>query len=73
MLTTITLHVAHNTCVSSVSNGTSNCFSIFQGSNLDQLNSLVRSVLKGISVNGHVQHLDCLVPELWLSGRCTVR
>ena len=64
-------------CVSSVSTSTLNCvvLSILQrDDHSDELNSLVRSVLKGMSVNGHVQHLkfECLNSSLRLHGRCMV-
>ena len=63
--------------VSSVSINTLNCVvvSISQGILTQVVPSLVFSVLKGITVNGHVQHLefDCLVSALGSLGRCTVR
>ena len=82
MLITITLNDAHSTCVamyvSSVSTITLNCvffFSILQTNLTQSRASLIRSVLKGISVNGHVQHLVFNFPysSLRLHGRCTVR
>ena len=65
-------------CVSGVSTSTLNCvvLSILQTRDQsDLLKSLARSALKGISVNGHVQHLkfECLNLSLRLHGRCTVR
>ena len=82
MLITITLNDAHSTCVamyvSSVSTSTLNCvvfFSILQRNLTQSGASLARSVLKGISVNGHVQHLvfDFPYSLLRLHGGCTVR
>ena len=80
MLITITLNDAHSTCVamciSNVSTRTLNCvvFSISQLSFTPRVVPVVMSVLKGISVNGHVQHLVFIVNNYYLSrGRCTVR
>ena len=63
--------------VSSVSINTLNCVvvSISQPNLTQVVASPIFSILKGITVNGHVQHLefDCLNPLLQLHGRCTVR